>query len=114
MGDVQPLEAAATAPESVAFVVAISRVSNENNWGLHEPPWRQRNTSVYCFVYVCFLYLLDIENKRDKMVEAAGVEPASENAVSKEPTYLVTFMRRSYPALSQATLRADKKRSRPT
>lgn len=29
------------------------------------------------------------------MVEAAGVEPASENAVSKEPTYLVTFMRRS-------------------
>jgi hypothetical protein len=28
------------------------------------------------------------------MVEAAGVEPASENAVSKEPTYLVTFLRR--------------------
>ena len=28
------------------------------------------------------------------MVEAAGVEPASENAASKEPTYLVTFMRR--------------------
>ena len=28
------------------------------------------------------------------MVEAAGVEPASENAVSKEPTYLVTFPRR--------------------
>ena len=48
------------------------------------------------------------------MVEAAGVEPASENVVSKEPTYLVTFMRRSYPALSQATLRADKKRGRPT
>jgi len=48
------------------------------------------------------------------MVEAAGVEPASENAVSKEPTYLVTFMRRSYPALSPATLRADKKRSQPT
>ena len=29
-----------------------------------------------------------------KMVEAAGVEPASKNVVSKEPTYLVTFMRR--------------------
>ena len=29
-----------------------------------------------------------------EMVEAAGVEPASENVVSKEPTYLVTFMRR--------------------
>ena len=28
------------------------------------------------------------------MVEAAGVEPASENAVSKETTYLVAFMRR--------------------
>jgi len=28
------------------------------------------------------------------MVEAAGVEPASENVTSKEPTYLVTFMRR--------------------
>ena len=27
------------------------------------------------------------------MVEAAGVEPASENAVSKEPTYLVRFLR---------------------
>ena len=49
-----------------------------------------------------------------KLVEAAGVEPASENVVSKEPTYLVTFMRRNYPALSPATLRADKKRGRPT
>ena len=48
------------------------------------------------------------------MVEAAGVEPASENAAGKEPTYLVTFMRRSYPALSPAALRADKKRSQPT
>ncbi len=28
------------------------------------------------------------------MVEAAGVEPASENAASKEPTYLVSFLRR--------------------
>ena len=28
------------------------------------------------------------------MVEAAGVEPASENAASKEPTYLVSFRRR--------------------
>jgi len=28
------------------------------------------------------------------MVEAAGVEPASENAAGKEPTYLVTFLRR--------------------
>ena len=28
------------------------------------------------------------------MVEAAGVEPASENAASKEPTYLVRFLRR--------------------
>ena len=32
--------------------------------------------------------------KTVSMVEAAGVEPASENVVSKEPTYLVTFMRR--------------------
>jgi hypothetical protein len=51
---------------------------------------------------------------KEDVVEAAGVEPASENAVSKEPTYLVTFMRRSYPALSRAALRADKKRSQPT
>jgi len=29
------------------------------------------------------------------MVEAAGVEPASENAASQEPTYLVRFLRRS-------------------
>ena len=28
-------------------------------------------------------------------MEAAGVEPASENAVSQEPTYLVRFPRRS-------------------
>jgi len=28
------------------------------------------------------------------LVEAAGVEPASENAASKEPTYLVSFLRR--------------------
>ena len=49
-----------------------------------------------------------------ELVEAAGVEPASENAAGKEPTYLVTFMRRSYPALSRAALRADKKRSQPT
>ena len=34
------------------------------------------------------------------MVEAAGVEPASENAVSKEPTYLVTFPRRLPGALA--------------
>src|ERR1019366_4739946 len=52
--------------------------------------------------------------KHLKLVEAAGVEPASENVVSKEPTYLVTFMRRSYPALSPVALRTDKKRSRPT
>ncbi len=47
------------------------------------------------------------------MVEAAGVEPASENVVSKEPTYLVTFLRRSYPALSPAALKTDKKRGQP-
>ena len=34
-------------------------------------------------------------------MEAAGVEPASENAVSKEPTYLVTFMRRVLPRHSR-------------
>jgi hypothetical protein len=28
------------------------------------------------------------------MVEAAGVEPASENAVGQETTYLVSFLRR--------------------
>jgi hypothetical protein len=31
------------------------------------------------------------------MVEAAGVEPASENDDSKEPTYVVTFMLRALP-----------------
>jgi len=45
-------------------------------------------------------------------VEAAGVEPASENVDSQEPTYLVAFTRRSYPALSPASLRTDKKRGR--
>ena len=48
------------------------------------------------------------------MVEAAGVEPASENVTGKETTYLVQFMRRNYPALSPAPLRMDKKRSLPT
>jgi hypothetical protein len=31
------------------------------------------------------------------MVEAAGVEPASENDDSKEPTYVVTFLLRELP-----------------
>jgi len=43
-------------------------------------------------VYVNLGMLLQL--KAVNMVEAAGVEPASENAVSKEPTYLVTFLRR--------------------
>jgi len=47
------------------------------------------------------------------MVEAAGVEPASENAASKEPTYLVSSRAGCYPALSPTALRTDKKRSRP-
>jgi len=34
------------------------------------------------------------EHQRLIVVEAAGVEPASENAAGKEPTYLVTFLRR--------------------
>jgi hypothetical protein len=63
----------------------------------------------FTLAFGCCWMILD-----DELVEAAGVEPASENVVSKEPTYLVTFMRRSYPALSPATLRTDKKRSRPT
>ena len=49
---------------------------------------------------------------RELMVEAAGVEPASENAASKEPTYLFDS-RAGYPALSPAALRIDKKRDRP-
>ena len=31
------------------------------------------------------------------MVEAAGVEPASENVTGQEPTYLVQFTRRELP-----------------
>jgi hypothetical protein len=31
------------------------------------------------------------------LVEAAGVEPASENDDSKEPTYVVTFLLRELP-----------------
>jgi len=31
------------------------------------------------------------------MVEAAGVEPASENVTGQEPTYLVAFTRRELP-----------------
>src|ERR1017187_1700476 len=42
-----------------------------------------------------------------EMVEAAGVEPASENAVSQETIYLVAFPRRDDPALSPAPLRTD-------
>ena len=34
------------------------------------------------------------ESRERELVEAAGVEPASESAVSKEPTYLVRFLRR--------------------
>jgi len=37
------------------------------------------------------------------MVEAAGIEPASENAVSKETTYLVTFPHRLPGTLASLT-----------
>ena len=45
------------------------------------------------------------------MVEAAGVEPASENVTGQEPTYLVAFARRELPRHIRASaLRTDKKR----
>ena len=50
------------------------------------------------------------------MVEAAGVEPASENVVGKEPTYLVEFKIQSHLVkgaleVSPRALRTDKKRA---
>ena len=47
------------------------------------------------------------------MVEAAGVEPASENAVSQETTYLVAFTQSPRRPVSPAALRTDKKRGQP-
>ena len=49
----------------------------------------------------------------EEMVEAAGVEPASENAVSQETTYLVAFARPPRRTLSPTALRTDKKRGQP-
>ena len=34
---------------------------------------------------------------KDLLVEAAGVEPASENVTGQEPTYVVAFTRRELP-----------------
>ena len=44
------------------------------------------------------------------MVEAAGVEPASENAVSQEPTYLVAFRLRRSGNFRRLRSERDKKR----
>ena len=43
----------------------------------------------FTLTFGCCWMILD-----DELVEAAGVEPASENAVSKETTYLVAFTHR--------------------
>ena len=37
------------------------------------------------------------ENNLERLVEAAGVEPASENVTGQKPTYLVAFTRRELP-----------------
>jgi hypothetical protein len=34
---------------------------------------------------------------KNKLVEAVGVEPTSENVTGQEPTYLVQFTRRELP-----------------
>jgi len=54
-----------------------------------------------------------MDGVKQGMVEAAGVEPASENAVSQEPTYLVRFLRSPRRPLSPLALRTDKKRKQP-
>ena len=38
-----------------------------------------------------------IEKSCGELVEAAGVEPASENVTGQEPTYVVAFTRRELP-----------------
>jgi hypothetical protein len=43
----------------------------------------------FTLAFGCCWMILD-----DELVEAAGVEPASENAVSQETTYLVAFTHR--------------------
>jgi len=45
-----------------------------------------------------------------EVVEAAGVEPASENVAGKEPTYLVEFTFPDCSGISPHALRTDKKR----
>ncbi len=45
-----------------------------------------------------------------RMVEAAGVEPASENVTGQEPTYVVTFARRELPRHIRA-LRLERTRN---
>ena len=44
------------------------------------------------------------------MVEAAGVEPASENVTGQEPTYVVAFARRELPRHIRA-LRLERTRN---
>ena len=44
------------------------------------------------------------------MVEAAGVEPASENVISQEPTYLVAFRLRRSGNFRRLRSECDKKR----
>ena len=46
------------------------------------------------------------------MVEAAGVEPASEGVVSREPTYLVAFTPGSCPTFAARAENATRNASR--
>jgi hypothetical protein len=46
------------------------------------------------------------------MVEAAGVEPASEGVVSREPTYLVAFTLAGWPTFAARAENATRNASR--
>ena len=62
----------------------------------------------FTLAFGCCWMILD-----DELVEAAGVEPASENAVSQETTYLVAFTQSPKQPVSPPALRTDKKRGQP-
>jgi len=55
---------------------------------------RKSSTKTAQFVYMlCNLLIIDVH----RVVEAAGVEPASENVTGQEPTCVVQFMPQALP-----------------
>lgn len=75
----------------------MAAVTREHSRSLTCPRYVSGTHITYCSQVV---YL-----KRSYMVEAAGVEPASENVTGQETTCLFTFMPRAFNAVADASPR---------